>query len=288
MKFTTHLGALALAGLLAACGAQKPPSQLQQARASYMKASESEAARLAPGELHTARQALKEAEMEFTEQGDTTRTRDLAYIADRKARRAEARGEIQAAQNEKLAAEQELAELRSRLSARARTEAEMSREALMAERQRREQAEQETEQAEEKAEQAMKRLQAREEERGTVLTLSGSVLFPSGQSELLPGARERLNEVARALKQYEDRDFLVEGHTDSVGSAESNMILSRQRAQSVVEYLVSRGVPRERLHARGLGESRPVAPNDSPANRANNRRVEIIVSPERGGMTMRL
>jgi outer membrane protein OmpA-like peptidoglycan-associated protein len=85
--------------------------------------------------------------------------------------------------------------------------------------------------------------------------------------------------VAEALKNQADHRMVVEGHTDSQGTESSNMELSMKRAQSVRDYLVSRGVPTEIISATGLGQSRPVADNHSAEGRANNRRVEIIVQP---------
>ena len=119
----------------------------------------------------------------------------------------------------------------------------------------------------------------KQEARGTVITLSGSVLFASGKSEQLPSAHAQLAQVAQALKMG-DRPILVEGHTDSRGSQAVNQPLSEQRAQSVLEYLVAHEVPRERIRAIGMGASRPAAQNDSPEGRANNRRVEIVLEPK--------
>jgi outer membrane protein OmpA-like peptidoglycan-associated protein len=117
----------------------------------------------------------------------------------------------------------------------------------------------------------------REESRGTVITIPGSVLFASGKSTLLPSAQIKLNAVAEALKDQDDRKIMVEGHTDSQGTEDFNMVLSQGRAQAVRDYLVSRGVPTDRITAQGYGLTRPVADNKSPEGRANNRRVEIIV-----------
>jgi outer membrane protein OmpA-like peptidoglycan-associated protein len=112
-----------------------------------------------------------------------------------------------------------------------------------------------------------------------VITLSGSVLFASNKDALLPAAQERLGQVADALKTQDDHKIVVEGHTDSQGSAPSNQGLSERRAQSVVSFLVSRGVPADQIRAEGLGQTRPVADNTTTDGRANNRRVEIIVKP---------
>ncbi|MBZ4336464.1 MULTISPECIES: OmpA family protein [unclassified Corallococcus] len=136
-------------------------------------------------------------------------------------------------------------------------------------------------QAEQRASQALTRLQdenvkVREEARGTVVTLSGSVLFATNATELLPAARDRLSEVATALKESKN-PLLIEGHTDSRGSEDYNDQLSERRAESVRNFLVNQGVPADRIQIRGMGENRPVASNSTAEGRANNRRVEIVV-----------
>jgi len=122
-------------------------------------------------------------------------------------------------------------------------------------------------------------LAVRDEPRGTVITLPGNVLFQSGKDNLLPAAQQKLDAVALALKDQEEHKMVVEGHTDSQGSESSNIDLSQRRAQTVRDYLVSRGVPNDKITAIGIGQGRPVASNSSPDGRAANRRVEIIVQP---------
>lgn len=120
------------------------------------------------------------------------------------------------------------------------------------------------------------------EPRGVVITLSGSVLFASGKYALLETAQTKLNQVAEALKeQGEDKQMVVEGHTDSQGSNAVNQPLSLNRASAVRDYLVGRGVNAGRITAVGLGSSRPLVDNKSAENRANNRRVEIIIQPSK-------
>ena len=116
-----------------------------------------------------------------------------------------------------------------------------------------------------------------------VITLSGSVLFASNHAELLPSAQLKLNDVALALtRQDAESKIVVEGHTDSQGQPAYNMDLSQRRAQSVRDYLVSRGIAADRVTAQGFGLTRPIADNTSPEGRANNRRVEIVVQPGQG------
>lgn len=119
----------------------------------------------------------------------------------------------------------------------------------------------------------------KEEARGLVITLSGSVLFGSNESALLPDATTGLGTVAAALLPTGDRRLTVEGHTDSQGSEAYNLELSQRRADSVRDFLTSRGYDPDRVRARGMGESRPVADNATAEGRATNRRVEIIIEP---------
>jgi outer membrane protein OmpA-like peptidoglycan-associated protein len=79
------------------------------------------------------------------------------------------------------------------------------------------------------------------------------------------------------LKEFPDREVVVEGYTDSTGSGVYNLELSQQRANSVQSFLVGNGISPDRIVARGYGEAYPVAPNDTAAGRQKNRRVEIII-----------
>jgi len=138
--------------------------------------------------------------------------------------------------------------------------------------------------AESKLAGAMKDLAAvaavKEETRGMVITLSGSVLFASAKYDLLNTAMTKLDQVAEALKaQDSDKRMVVEGHTDNRGSDRTNQPLSLNRATAVRNYLVSRGVASEKITAVGMSSTKPIADNNTAENRANNRRVEIVVSP---------
>ena len=122
-------------------------------------------------------------------------------------------------------------------------------------------------------------LQAKPTERGIVLTL-GDVLFATGSAQLQSGADSNLNRLVAFLKEYPDRQVLIEGHTDSMGNANSNQQLSQRRADSVRSYLISSGIPSNRLSASGLGQDNPVASNESAHGRQQNRRVEVVVENE--------
>jgi len=117
------------------------------------------------------------------------------------------------------------------------------------------------------------------EERGTIITMPGAALFGSDRANLLPLSHDNLDLVADALKVPDGHQIVVEGYTDSHGADLSNRELSQRRAQAVRDYLVSRGVPADRIRAQGLGAIRPVADNGTIAGRAKNRRIEIVVQP---------
>ena len=120
-------------------------------------------------------------------------------------------------------------------------------------------------------------LNARETDRGLVVTL-GDLLFETGKSDLKGGAAGNLSKLALFLNEYPDRSVLIEGHTDNVGTDETNFNLSQRRANSVQSYLVGQGIAAARLSTSGLGEGSPVAGNDTATGRQQNRRVEVIIS----------
>lgn len=295
---------VATAILSNACGAAAPPKELLDARAAYSRVEKGPAAQLAPAELDTAKQALARAEGSFNEDGDSSSTRDLAYIAERKALVAQAQAGIVQATREREEVDKDFkktqlatldktkAELEAERRAKEATKAEVVRTQDEVARQKAEVAKTKAdlekeqkarEEAEKRAAAAMASLQeiakVKEEARGVVITLSGSVLFATGKSDLLPIAKDKLTDVAKALKDQGFKEITVEGHTDSVGSATKNEELSRQRAESVRTHLISQGIPADKIKAVGLGPSRPVAENSTAEGRANNRRVEIVVTP---------
>lgn len=117
--------------------------------------------------------------------------------------------------------------------------------------------------------------------RGLVVNLSGEILFDTGKSALKKDAELALAKLAGILLMIPDTKIMIEGHTDSTGSLQTNEKLSLERAASVREFLQSQGVGDGRMAAEGLGPSKPVDTNDTPEGRAKNRRVEIVV-PESG------
>jgi outer membrane protein OmpA-like peptidoglycan-associated protein len=113
-------------------------------------------------------------------------------------------------------------------------------------------------------------------QRGLVISLS-DILFDVGKSTLKPGAQASIGRIAVVLRQYPQHQILVEGHTDATGGDDFNLQLSRDRANSVRTELVAGGVDASKIAAEGFGETRPVATNDTPAGRQQNRRVEIVI-----------
>jgi outer membrane protein OmpA-like peptidoglycan-associated protein len=339
-------------GFLSSCAANKVPQELANARQAYRQASAGPVAQLAPAELHKAKLALDQAESSFKDDPTSSKTRDLAYVAERKAMNAAALGSIAAqkksgaeankdyqeaqeiivmqtkdelakSQQEQadavaaaeaakhqaqLDSEKRAADLAAVTAAdklameqQARRDADMQAADAQAQlaRSQQEQADaaaaaaadklameqQARRDAEKRAADAQAELakvaMVKEEPRGLVITLSGSVVFASNQATLLPEAKSRLNQVAASLMSDDtNRKLIVEGHTDSQGSNAYNMVLSQQRAEAVRSYLISRGYTSYLIEARGIGEERPIADNASPEGRANNRRVEIIVQRE--------
>lgn len=120
-------------------------------------------------------------------------------------------------------------------------------------------------------------LNARDTDRGLVVTL-GDVLFATGRAELKGSATGHLNRLSGFLNRYPERTVSIEGHTDNVGSADSNVSLSLRRADAVRAYLTSQGVAGSRIHTSGQGEVAPVSSNDSSTGRQQNRRVEVVIS----------
>ena len=131
------------------------------------------------------------------------------------------------------------------------------------------------------AQQQLADLQAKKTDRGMVVTL-GDVLFDTGQAGLKPGADLVLGRLATYLSANPRTLILIEGHTDSRGSDDYNEALSERRAQAVADALAARGIAQDRLRTRGRGKAFPVASNDTPEGRQQNRRVEIVLSDADG------
>jgi outer membrane protein OmpA-like peptidoglycan-associated protein len=266
---------LALA-LATGCATSHPSKELLDARDAYTKSEQGKARQYNPAALHEAKVALDKAEAAFEEDPESEAARDEAYLALRRAERAEIEASTLAWEQRKQKAQSAANQAQAKGLQKAQSELASTREQLAAEKTAREAAEA-------KSKETLARLAAanaaavKEEPRGTVITLAGGVLFASNKSQLLPGATQSLDTIAEALKDQDDKRVLIEGHTDSRGSDATNQALSKARADSVAAHLISRGVTAERVTAVGLGPSRPVADNNTAEGRANNRRVEIVI-----------
>lgn len=288
--FLFTFGLAACSGFVACKTA--PPQELNDARARYQQVAAGPAATQAPADVDNAKKALDRAEKAFKDDPEASETKDYAYIAERKARLAQAKAAAQDARTQKSRAEKQrelankenLAEAKSELQdakadlAASQRENEDSTKELAGEKQLRQKSEEENK---ELTASLLSMATVKEDERGTVISLSGGALFASGKSTLLPAARTALDSVASALNKRTAQVVAIEGHTDSVGSADSNQQLSTSRAEAVRAYLIEHGVDSSRIEVSGFGASRPVADNATADGRANNRRVEIVLKNAR-------
>jgi outer membrane protein OmpA-like peptidoglycan-associated protein len=266
----------ALAALLVACASTPQRNeQLEQARAEVDKLTrEPLAQQAASADVDSARGALQQAETAFQQKRPPEEVNHLAYLALRRAQAGEARVDEAQARQQLAQADKErtqiLLQARERETQEARSEAATARNTAQAAQQQLSSARQE-----------LQSLQAKQTERGMVLTLS-DVLFDTGKATLKPGADRELDRIAQYLKDSQGTRAIIEGYTDSRGGDEYNQELSQRRAQAVADALTTRGVPSDRLEVRGLGKEYPVASNDTPAGRQQNRRVELVLSDEAG------
>jgi outer membrane protein OmpA-like peptidoglycan-associated protein len=254
-----------------------------------------------PADLHKAKVVLDAAETSFADEKASQKTIDLAYIADRTIQTVEAQAQTVLADQTVTKAKQDyqdkqtagakktqatLVKTRLQLSDAQAGEAKQAeqvgvehaaRQAADSKAAASEQRAVESEQKTIAANDALAKLAAKDEERGMVITLSGGVLFRSNDAQLLPAAQTKLDDVAVALLTN-GRPVSIEGYTDSKGSQSRNIDLSQRRAESVRSYLITRGLPADRVVAKGMGPDRPIADNGNAEGRANNRRVEIVVA----------
>ena len=265
------------------CATVSPPPELLEARSTYSRVAAGPAAQLKPDDLLTAKQQLDRAESAFVAHGDDRETKDAAYIATRKALFAESDANMVAAMKGKTEAEmraqaQQTNDLSATKGALASTQ-----QALDKERTKREEAEKRAASA---LADLAKIASVKKDDRGMVITLPGGVLFKTDKYELLPAAQVQLNQVADALaRNNPDGKIVVGGYTDSQGTEAHNQELSEKRAQSVADYLVGRGIAKDRVSSKGFAAQAPIADNTSVEGRAQNRRVEIVVdNPKLGNV----
>lgn len=259
--------AAAVAASLAACSSTPDTiEELETARAVVPQVEASPRAGVAATNIAEARKALERANRLADKNG---KLEDIKYEATIASRNAQIANEkiLTAMANDEVA--KGTAERQAVLTeARAREADRNARQARS---------------AEERA-QALEReladLKGKKTDRGVVVTL-GDVLFDTGKATLKPGAYATIDRLATVLKEDAARKVLIEGHTDNVGSDEYNQGLSERRAASVQAALFERGVEASQISTVGKGETTPVAGNDNPAGRQQNRRVELVFQDDR-------
>ena len=261
--------ATGLAAVLAACAsAPQRNDQLETARVEVQTFSADPLAQqAASNDLDAARASLSQADSAFQQKEPPEKIDQLAYLALRHAQAGEARIAETRARQEVARAQQDRQriqlEARERETQKAKTETAAAQSELA------------------NARQEIMDLQAKQTDRGLVMTLS-DVLFDTGRATLKPGADRDLDRLAQALKDNSNTRVLIEGHTDSVGGDDYNLGLSERRAEAVADALRMRGVPPDRYEVKGLGKAFPVASNETQAGRQQNRRVEIVFSDASG------
>jgi outer membrane protein OmpA-like peptidoglycan-associated protein len=278
--------------VLAACGGERiPPKALVDARAEFAKAKNGFTIQLDPTDVHEADLALQRAEGAFNDSPDDPSTIDLAIIAQRKSEIAEAEAAAIKSQRDADEAKRQVTDLMSSQLRSARGQLDQTKQALSST-QERLNAEQQAsaEQQRRLADLEAKLKDARDtiakiaavkdDDRGMVITLQGEVLFQTGKWDLKAGAMAKLDQIAEALRGKE-QSMVVFGFTDNVGARDMNLDLSQKRANSVRDYLVSRGIPQDLITAQGKGPDNPISDNNSVEGRASNRRVEIVVQPKK-------
>ncbi len=255
--------------MLAACAsAPQQNAALDEARSQYTLAQANpQIVSLASIELKRAGDALNDANQAWEHKEKSAKVDELAHIAQEK---------IKVAQNvaQQKAAEASIADAgkqRDQLIIDQRTR-DADKAAAVAH------------EAEDRArllEAQLMDLAAKKTDRGMVVTLN-DVLFNTNMAELTPGGIRTVQKLADILTQNPDRKILVEGFTDSTGTASYNLDLSTRRANSVRDALMQMGITSDRIAARGLGKDYPVADNGTSSGRQLNRRVEIIFPNENG------
>jgi len=237
-------------------------------------------------ELEKTREALKKEEADLLNQKRLLGATVQAQSAQAEAEQARRAAAAEASTAEKAKKEAEASQARALSEAekaeRSKKEAEQARLQSREEAEKAEKARRETEQAKAEIDQFLKDLsdlQGKMTERGIVLTM-GDVLFSFGKADLSAGAVRNLDKITGFLEKHPDRNLLIEGHTDSVGSDEYNQALSQKRADAVKEALVGKGISPDRIVTKGYGKKFPVAGNDTESGRQLNRRVEVVILNE--------
>lgn len=298
-----YAAAFSLVALLAACATPRSDPALINARdAVDQMARDPMVTRYAAAEATRAQQALRRAEAAALSERGRDEVAHRSYVAQQLAAaavaHADARNAEQRLQQANSARERIILEARTRDATAAQSQAQRAQQEAQQAQQQAQQAEQQAQQAqqaqrqvsaaqmaaaeqERRAQELQRQLQefsTKQTDRGSVVTLGSDVLFDFNKAELRPGARRSVQRLAEVLQQHPDRKVTVEGFTDSTGSAEYNMELSRRRAEAVRDALAREGVPEENIEVTPHGQDYPVADNATATGRQMNRRVEIIIS----------
>jgi len=284
---------------------ERSPLELYEAQNAMQIAEAAGAEKYATDTITTAKTALQNAEdinmhkkdrketitfareaVQSAEDARIITIRKIKEEDDAAALKARQDAEEQARQSQ-LAAQQSQAAAAEQAAARAKADAEAAeaearaqkaRDAQQAAEQAAQQAAQQAEQVREKLRQQLNQvLQTTETARGLIVNMS-DVLFDFNKYTLKPEAREKLAKVSGILLAYPNLKLQIEGYTDNIGSDEYNQKLSEQRADGVRTYLVSQSVVDTNVTAKGFGKTNPIADNSTNQGRAQNRRVELVVS----------
>ncbi|TXI27375.1 MAG: DUF4398 domain-containing protein [Nitrosomonas oligotropha] len=255
------------------CSSMPQNQSLTEAHSNYNKAlTDPQVTGMAALELNEASKFLDKADTALNKRESDATVNHLVYMANQQVAIAQETAKAKTAE----AAVKNASTARDRVLLDARTaEAEEAKR----------QAEEARRQAEE-AQRQLEELKAKKTDRGLVITLQ-DVLFRTNMAQLELSGLRTVHKLADFLKQYPERNVLIEGHTDSTGSDSYNQALSERRAHAVRMALLDSGISSSRIAARGYGESFPVASNDTAEHRQLNRRVEIILSDESGAVTPR-
>lgn len=286
---------LSASAVLGACSSMPADNALlNEARGNYRQSMDDPQTRLhAAPELRQAGTALDRADAAWQREDPPASVTQLAEMAKQQIALAQETGRRRAAELSSQHAQSESDRLR--LAARG-SEADSARMAADAAQRQAQAAQQQAQTAQQQGdatrarnlllETQLRDLNARQTERGAVITI-GDMLFDTNRAELRPEGLRGIDKLADFLAQHPQRRALIEGFTDNQGSSGANNTLSDRRADAVRMALVGRGVGRERLDTRGYGEAHPVAGNDSQGGRQLNRRVEIVLSDDSGQVAPR-
>jgi len=272
-----------VAGLLGGCASMpQTNAQLEEARTQVQAlAAEPLAQQAASHDLDAARASLNQADAALAQHQRSEVVDHLAYLARRHADAGQARVDEARARQDVAKAQDErnriLLASRSREAQNAQANAQVAQANAQAAQSEAHAAQQQLQ----STQQQLKDLQAKQTERGMVLTL-GDVLFDTNKATLKPGADQRIDRLATFLQRNPNERLIIEGYTDSTGSEEYNEELSQRRAQAVANVLAGQGIPASRYQVVGKGQAFPVASNATPAGRQQNRRVEVVFSDQSG------